>query len=308
MGAFTAGTCTVACTMHFGRRSTEDVPGMIRVVSWNLFKRRQPWRELAEMARKGNADIALLQEGGNLPADLAYPVRPENEEHWKRHLHDGRPVYDRWCLVVKLSEKIDVDWFRPVLPICEFGEHDRGERDRDHRRRQGDAARPAGRSIHRGVHVCAMDEAPPIHAHPMARQSVRCISAQYLPGPFSLHRQRRSAPQRILGAGNLNIIFGATGGDISLPTREKNVWDRMAALVWNSWGRRRRMDGNRPCDNPMCRLTHGMCRHGYRAGATRLRPIASSTTPSPRAGSTKGSRFAPSTKSVSRVRATIADC
>ena len=126
MGAFTAGTCTVACTMHFGRRSTEDVPGMIRVVSWNLFKRRQPWRELAEMARKGNADIALLQEGGNLPADLAYPVRPENEEHWKRHLHDGRPVYDRWCLVVKLSEKIDVDWFRPVLPICEFGEHDIG--------------------------------------------------------------------------------------------------------------------------------------------------------------------------------------
>ena len=29
---------------------------MIRVVSWNIGKRMEPWRELAEMAQRGEAD------------------------------------------------------------------------------------------------------------------------------------------------------------------------------------------------------------------------------------------------------------
>ena len=39
-----------------------------------------------------------------------------------------------------------------------------------------------------------------------------------------------SSRHRILAAGDLNMIYGATGGDLSLPTREKTVWDRMSAL------------------------------------------------------------------------------
>ena len=35
---------------------------------------------------------------------------------------------------------------------------------------------------------------------------------------------------RILAAGDLNIIYGATGGALSLPERERAVWDRIAAL------------------------------------------------------------------------------
>ena len=35
---------------------------------------------------------------------------------------------------------------------------------------------------------------------------------------------------RILAAGDLNIIYGATGGALSLPKRDQAVWDRVAAL------------------------------------------------------------------------------
>ena len=37
---------------------------MIRLVSWNIAKKWEPWRELAEMARLGEVDVALLQEAG----------------------------------------------------------------------------------------------------------------------------------------------------------------------------------------------------------------------------------------------------
>ena len=99
---------------------------MIRVVSWNIFKRWQPWHELVEMARQGEADVALLQEAGNPPPDLTHPVRYGEEEFWRRHLYEGRSIYDRWCLVVKLSDRVDVEWFRAVPPISVLGERDIG--------------------------------------------------------------------------------------------------------------------------------------------------------------------------------------
>ena len=43
---------------------------MIKVVSWNIFKKWEPWRVLVEMARRGEADVALLQEAGNPPPEL----------------------------------------------------------------------------------------------------------------------------------------------------------------------------------------------------------------------------------------------
>ena len=68
---------------------------MIRVVSWNIFRREQPWRELIEMARQGKADVALLQEAGIPPADLTHLVPYGADEFWKGRQHEGRPIYDR---------------------------------------------------------------------------------------------------------------------------------------------------------------------------------------------------------------------
>ena len=67
---------------------------MIRVVSWNIAKRWAPWHELAEMARRGEVDVALLQEAGSPPGDLVNAIEFEDDVLWSRHL------YDRWPLVV----------------------------------------------------------------------------------------------------------------------------------------------------------------------------------------------------------------
>lgn len=99
---------------------------MIKVVSWNISKRNEPWRALARMAREGKADVALLQEAGNPPDDLEHPLWFDSEEFWKGCRRDDRPLYDRWCMVVRLSDRVDLDWFRSIPPISELGEREFG--------------------------------------------------------------------------------------------------------------------------------------------------------------------------------------
>ena len=88
---------------------------MIRVVSWNIAKRWEPWRELVEMARRGEVDVALLQEAGSPPGDLVNTIEFEDDVLWSRHL------YDRWPLVVRLSDRVEVEGFRQVPPVSELG-------------------------------------------------------------------------------------------------------------------------------------------------------------------------------------------
>ena len=90
---------------------------MITVVCWNIGRTHQPLEELLAM----DADLALLQEvhpggihwlnraGANVAAS---PYDP-----WlMRHPETGAPTYDRWPQVVKLSPRVNVEWFRPVAP------------------------------------------------------------------------------------------------------------------------------------------------------------------------------------------------
>jgi len=88
---------------------------MIRVVSWNIAKRSEPWRELAEMGRRGEADVALLQEAGGPPRDLVHLIPYEDDGFWNRDL------YDRWCRVVPLTDRVRVEPFRAMPPISDWG-------------------------------------------------------------------------------------------------------------------------------------------------------------------------------------------
>ena len=81
---------------------------MIKVVSWNIGKRTQPWRELVQMACEGNADLALLQEAGSPPGGLVDKVEYVDRVFWNRQL------YDRWPLVVKLSDRVTVQPYRQI--------------------------------------------------------------------------------------------------------------------------------------------------------------------------------------------------
>lgn len=43
---------------------------MIRVVCWNIDKKIEPWKHLVKMKENGEADLAILQEAGQVPGRL----------------------------------------------------------------------------------------------------------------------------------------------------------------------------------------------------------------------------------------------
>ena len=86
---------------------------MIRVVCWNIASMHEPWRELVEM----DADIALLQEVGTIPADVIDRVELSPNTPWLKHdPTTGALNYDRWPMVIGLSNRVRVEWFRQVGP------------------------------------------------------------------------------------------------------------------------------------------------------------------------------------------------
>ena len=88
---------------------------MITVVSWNIDRRLQAVEQLLVM----DADVALLQEVGvgaldqlrNAEGDVT--VSPQDPwAPWPRE------YYVSWPMVVKLSDRVKVDWFQHVLPAA----------------------------------------------------------------------------------------------------------------------------------------------------------------------------------------------
>ena len=91
----------------------------VTVVSWNIAKREEPWRELARM----DADVALLQEAVPPPEDIglleigpreAWDSHSWNSDWW--HVRGWKALYDRWPMVVKLSNRVEVEWFKQISP------------------------------------------------------------------------------------------------------------------------------------------------------------------------------------------------
>ena len=205
---------------------------MIRVVSWNIFRREQPWHVLVEMARRREADVALLQEAGDPPPDLAQPLRYGSDEFWRNRPYKGRTIYDRWSLVVQLSEQVEVEWFRAVPPISELGVHDMAISG------IGTIAaakvRPRGRPADDAFIAVSM-YARYIKPHPSTgtpwRVGAPDVSAHRILSDISAFIGHEDPSRhRILAAGDLNMIYGATGSTLALPKREKTFWDRAAAL------------------------------------------------------------------------------
>ncbi len=143
----------------------------------------------------------------------------------------NRQLYDRWPLVVKLSDRVKVEPYRQIPPISMLGE---------------DAIGVSGIGTIAAARVVPYDSedeaftAVSMYArwmkpHPSTKSSwsAGCSDA-------SAHRiisdlsafigHREPAKHRILAAGDLNMFYGATGTRLSLPERDRTVWDRMQAL------------------------------------------------------------------------------
>ena len=198
---------------------------MITVVSWHIGKQKAPWRELVRMAGDGDADVALVQEAGNPPSDVVALVDDDDGVFWDRH------VYDRWPLVVQLSDRITVTSYRHVPPISDLTEDTIGV--------SGigtiAAAKVTPRDSEDEAFIVVSMYARWLKPHPSttSRWRVGCSDA-------SAHRIMsdlsafigHSTPttHRILAAGDLHMFYGATGRKLSLPARDRTVWARMQAL------------------------------------------------------------------------------
>ncbi len=196
---------------------------MTRVVCWNINAQLKPWQELFRM----NADVALLQEvkaiPRELPEDVAIPPNSSGEP-WEADL------YDRWPLVVKLSNRVEVEWFRRVLPISETGANEMAV--------SGIGTIAAARVLpEEGEALVAISMyARWIRPHVSTRSSWK---VGYADG--SAHRiisdlsafigHTDLTRHRILAAGDLNTMFGVTEENpLADPLRDQTIFDRMIAL------------------------------------------------------------------------------
>jgi len=213
---------------------------MTKVVCWNIKQnKRQSWEELLEM----DADVALLQEAGR-PPDLGHSVEcgPQAPwEPWDEGLF-GRPAYDRGTAVVKLSDRVEVEWFKRVflnsaavkcdeIVVSEIGTIAAAE------------VIPKEGEPFIAVSLVAdwHEPHPHVAAHwvaPTRRRGLRKINIYQ---DASAHRiisdisafigHQNPLTHRILVAGDFNTIRCATEkSTLALPARDQTIFDRMNAL------------------------------------------------------------------------------
>ena len=204
------------------------------VVCWNIAKKHAAWRELVEMG----ADVALLQEAGNPPAVVADRVDSGPREHWDSHVwnskwYEGRfpHLTDRWAKVVKLSDRVEVEWFKQVSPISEAA---------------ADEIAVSGIGTLAAARVTPKDGSAPFIAASMYGKWTKphvSVDTKFFHVGYadaSVHRilsdlsafigHTDPSTHRILAAGDLNMIYGSSDRKLALPARESNVFDRMEAL------------------------------------------------------------------------------
>ena len=198
---------------------------MIRVVSWNIETMHEPWRELIAM----DADVALLQEAGTVPADLRDRVEVSPYMPWLSYdPTSGYPHYDRWPMVVRLSERVKVEWFRQIGPTWVAPE------------RSEDMAVSGIGTIEVARVIPATGQEPFIVASMYARwfKPHPITEADWIHSDASAHRiisdlsafignYECPAEHRILAAGDLNVSFQSSDG---FRHRAQTILDRFHAL------------------------------------------------------------------------------
>ena len=202
---------------------------MVKIVCWNIAKKSQPWGELLEMG----ADVALLQEAdpAKAPANVAIsPFQPQR--------YQG---LSRWPLVVKLSNKVKVDWFRPVNAAQAIIAGDEIAVSDSYTVAVARVTPLAGQQPSGEPFVVFSMYARWLCPHPSAKQTAprkRGASKISIYSDASTHRiisdmaafvgHTNPASHRILAAGDLNTIYEETV--YSLQPRDTTVFERMEAL------------------------------------------------------------------------------
>ncbi len=199
----------------------------IKVVSWNIAKRWEPWRQLLSM----DADVALLQETGSIPSDVEPHIEVPDHDPWEPWDQDK---YDRYPMIVRLSDRVKIDWFKPVMP-----DHQGWEEDNEVGVSDIGTIAAARVMPHDGgeAFVAVSMYARWLEPHPSVTDSEYVSiysdrSAHRIISDLSAFIDSTDpSTHRILAAGDLNMIYGATEDSrLEIPARAKTITDRMDAL------------------------------------------------------------------------------
>lgn len=197
---------------------------MVKVVSWNVNTSRQALEQLVEMG----ADVALLQEvtvnGWKRLASAGNGVAVTPPEPW---LPWTEKTYTRWPLVVKLSDRVKVEWFKHRMPVYwpkvdEFPVSGIGTVAVARITPVSGAEPFIAVSMYarwRPLHLSVGDQRWP-HADASAHRIISDLSV------FVSHNPK-NATHRILAAGDLNMAFF---GNFRCDARMQTVMNRMNAL------------------------------------------------------------------------------
>ena len=223
----------------------------MKIVSWNIARRAEPWRRLLDM----DAAVALLQEAAPPPDDVVQlldatlppaegvgPLDIGPREAWDSHSWNsdwwrGRAnaLFDRWPMVVRLSDKVDVEWFKQVGPTG-WPEPEQNEIAVSGIGTIA-AARVTPRDGSTEPFIVVSMYARWIGSHPGVKKGP---GFEYGIADGSVHRiisdisafigHRNPETHRILAAGDLNIAYGHGFGDPYWEARHQTVFDRMEAI------------------------------------------------------------------------------
>ena len=205
---------------------------MVKIVCWNINRSADAFTEL----RKMDADVALLQEVGKGAARRMADILGEAETwDWDRS--------DAWPAVVRLSDRVKVDVFKPVAPEG-GGITQNTIAVGDRRTLAGARVTPLRGSTRAGRSFLVFSlYARWLGTHPKAFHSTTRKGGRsfgiYSDG--SAHRaisdlsafigHTNPSAHRMLVAGDLNTIYGATDNNrLEKPARARSIFDRMEAL------------------------------------------------------------------------------
>ena len=214
---------------------------MVKIVCWNIGRSPDAYPALQEM----DADIALLQEVGTGAAEGMASMLG-GHEHWENYPEWNR--HNGWPAVVKLSNRVEVKWFRPVpLMAREEAEDQIAVSDLPTLAAAPVTPLPDGEPF-----IVVSMYARGYRPHPLADNHYEFTDA-------SVHRIISDltgfvggwpkAP-RIIAAGDLNTIYGAREeSKWETPIRAQTIFDRMCAIGMEFVGPRAG-DGSRKADPP----------------------------------------------------------
>lgn len=191
---------------------------MLKIIAWNLARREEAWRRLLDT----DADIALVQEAAEPPADVASRLGTDPAPWRTGGGGRNRP----WrAAVVKLSDRVKVQWL-DIKPIDEA--------------QQGELA------VSRSGTLAAAILTPPAGTpvvvasmYALWEKPHRTTGGGWIYADGSVHRLisdlsaliGQQSGHRILAAGDLNILNGyGDHGSAYWAARYATVFSRMAAL------------------------------------------------------------------------------